>query len=299
MFGNLSKNLIKVPNHFNINIDNEQDQKNLSKKSYEKILNSNYTIKKLNYYKSNGRSHIFKEKDYINRNLHLDLNYNNNFRKEISSHIKPRLSLSFKEFLFGKNYINTTNTTNTKIINYNSRYNTESNTKNNFSSKHSLNFRETNDIIKNKIKLDNGEFNENLNTNVDKLIEKINDNLLNFNVFKTKRGFGGTTCMKRIEILKEFINQNHVINPPIKIKFPKINVKSNEKIYRDTLDKKLTSLSMISPKIKEQLKTKNRYFTSEKEFYKFNKSYFNSKQNPLSETVKCLEEGEKDNEKNN
>ena len=32
MFGNLSKSLVKVPNHFNINIDKEQDQKNLSKK---------------------------------------------------------------------------------------------------------------------------------------------------------------------------------------------------------------------------------------------------------------------------
>ena len=105
--------------------------------------------------------------------------------------------------------------------------------------------------------------------------------------------------MKRVEILKEFLNQNNVINPPIKLKFPKIKVKSNEKIYRDTLDKKLTSLSMIKPKIKEQLKTKNRYFTSEKEFYKFNKSYFNSKQNPLTETVKCLEEREKNNEKSN
>jgi len=299
MFGNLSKSLVKVPNHFNINIDKEQDQKNLSKKSNEKILNSNYKTKKLNYYKSNKRPHIFKLKDFINKNLHLDLNYNNNFRKEVSPHIKPRLTLSFEEFLFGNNYINTTNTTNTKIINFNSRFNTETNTKNSFSSKHSLNFREANDIIANKIKVDNGEFNENLNTNIDKLMEKINDNSLNFNIFKTRRGFGGTTRMKRVEILKEFLNQNNVINPPIKLKFPKIKVKSNEKIYRDTLDKKLTSLSMIKPKIKEQLKTKNRYFTSEKEFYKFNKSYFNSKQNPLTETVKCLEEREKNNEKSN
>ena len=297
MFGNISKSLVKVPNHFNINIDKEHDQKNLSKKSYEKILNSNIRIKKLNYYKTNKRPHFFTEKDFINKNLHLDLNYNNNFRKEISPHIKPRLSLGFEEFLFGNNYTNTTNTTNTKIINYNSRFNTETNTKNSFNSKHSLNFKETNDIITNKIKLENDEFNEKLNKNIGGLMEKIKDNSLNFNIFKVKRGFGGTTRMKRIEILKEFLNQNQVINPPIKLKFPKIRVKSYEKIYQDTLDKKLTSLSMITPKIKEQLKTKNRYYTSEKEFYKFNKSYFNNKQNPLTETVKCLEEREKSNEK--
>ena len=299
MFGNLSKSLVKVPNHFNINIDKEHEQKNLSKKSYEKILNSKFRIKKLNYYKLHKSPYYFKEKDYVNKNLNLDLNINNNFRKELSSHIKPRLSLSFEEFLYGKNYNNTANNTNTKMLNYNSRFNTDTNTKNSFSSKNSLNFRETNDIIENEIKLDNGEFNEKLNTNIDKLIEKIHENSLNFNIYKKRRGFGGTTRMKRIEILKDFINQDNIINSPVKLKFPKISIKSNEKIYRDTLDKKLTSLSMITPKIKEQLKNKNRYYTTQKEFYKFNNSYFSNKQNPLTETVKCLEEKEKIDEKNN
>ena len=39
MLGNLSKSLIKVPNHFNLNIDKEA--KNISKKAYEKLINSN------------------------------------------------------------------------------------------------------------------------------------------------------------------------------------------------------------------------------------------------------------------
>ena len=139
----------------------------------------------------------------------------------------------------------------------------------------------------------------NLNTNIDKLIKKIHENSLNFNIFKKKRGFGGTTRSNRIEILKDFVNQNHVIIPPVKLKFPKINIISNEKIYRDTLDKKLTSLSMLTPKVKEQLKTKNRYFTSQKEFYKFNNTYSSTKQNPLTETVKSLEEKEKMNKTTN
>ena len=79
---------------------------------------------------------------------------------------------------------------------------------------------------------------------------------MNFNIFKEKKGFGGTTRFKRIQILKEFINRDRVIIPPPKFKFPKVNIKSNEKIYRDTMDKKLTSLSLINPKVKEQLKTK-------------------------------------------
>ena len=40
-----------------------------------------------------------------------------------------------------------------------------------------------------------------------------------------------------------------------------------------------------------------RYFTSQKEFYKFNNSYFSSKKNPLTETVKCLEDEDKENKK--
>ena len=47
----------------------------------------------------------------------------------------------------------------------------------------------------------------------------------------------------------------------------------------------------------EQLKTKYRYFTSQKEFYRFSNSYFNNKKNPLTETVKCLEDNENKNKK--
>ena len=93
-------------------------------------------------------------------------------------------------------------------------------------------------------------------------------------------------------ILKEFINGEQVVIPPPKFKFPKLNIKNNEKLFRDTLDKKLSSLSMLTPKVKEQLKTKNRYFTAQKEFYKFNNSYYSNKINPLAETVKSLEDKE-------
>ena len=305
MLGNLSKSLIKVPNHFNLNIDKEA--KNISKKAYEKLINSNNNVKKINFYKSNKHSHLFKERDFIKKSLHLDLNYNNNFRKNVTPHIKPRNSLNFEEFFFGSGF-NSTNSnsninTNTNIskdnrlLYYNQRFNLNKDTKYSskdfISSKNSSYSRDSCNVLKNFRKLDSEEFNENLNTNIEKLIKKIHANQLNFNIFKEKKGFGGTTRFKRIQILKEFINRDRVIIPPPKFKFPKVNIKSNEKIYRDTMDKKLTSLSMINNKVKEQLKTKNRYFTSEKEFYKFNNSYFSSKKNPLTETVKCLEDEDK------
>ena len=70
-----------------------------------------------------------------------------------------------------------------------------------------------------------------------------------------------------MDILKKFINGDTVVDPPKIFKFPKMNIKikSNERIYRDILDKKMTALSMFSPKIKEQLKSIYRYFTPQKE----------------------------------
>ena len=58
------------------------------------------------------------------------------------------------------------------------------------------------------------------------------------------------------------------------------------------MDNKINSLSMVTPKIKEQLKNKNRVFASEKDFYRFNNSYVMYKQNPFLESVKYIEENQ-------
>ena len=116
MFGNLSKSLVKVPNHFNINIDTEQ--KNNIRKSYEKIFNTNNKMKKLNFYKTNKHPHYFKERDFTKKNVHLDLNYNNNYRKN-SNHIQQRLSSSFEDFIFGNNNDNSSNSTSEKKFVFN------------------------------------------------------------------------------------------------------------------------------------------------------------------------------------
>ena len=188
MLGNLSKSLIKVPNHFNLNIDKEA--KNISKKAYEKLINSNNNVKKINFYKSNKHSHLFKERDFYKKSLHLDLNYNNNFRKNVTPHIKPRNSLNFEEFFFGTGF-NSTNSnsninTNTNIskdnrlLYYNQRFNLNKDTKYSskdfISSKNSSYSRDSSNVLKNFRKLDSEEFNENLNTNIEKLIKKIHGN---------------------------------------------------------------------------------------------------------------------------
>ena len=282
MFGNLSKTIIKVPNHFNIHMETEP--KPFSKISYEKLLNSHNNLKKLNY--KPRYSKYFKVGDFTKNNLKLDLNYNNNFRKEISPHIKPRLSLSFEEFILGSIKPPTRNTTGTmEKIFFSSKF-SEKNSK--YDSKNSTN----NNIIVIEKKIDGEKFNNNLNNNIDNLINKIHENTLNLNLFTKKRELTNLSRQKRMDILKKFINGDTVVDPPKIFKFPKMNIKikSNERIYRDILDKKMTSLSMLSPKIKEQLKSKYRYFTPQKEYYKYNNSYFNNRKNPFMETVKYLEE---------
>ena len=147
-------------------------------------------------------------------------------------------------------------------------------------------FLDKNLINKNKIE----EYNIQIKTNIDNLIRKINDNSLNIKQIRNKFDKKGKN---RIENLKEYINRNTVVEAPVKLKFPEINIKSNDTLYREAMDQKINSLSMIKPKIKEQLKSKNRVFVSEKDYYRYNNSYAMYKKNPFYESVKYIEENKK------
>ena len=126
-----------------------------------------------------------------------------------------------------------------------------------------------------------------MKSNINNLIEKLNNNSLNLSVLGTKFE------KNRIENLKEFINRNTVVEPPIKLKFPEINIQTQDNLYRDAMDKKLNSLTMVSPKVKEQLKSKNRVFASERDFYRYNNSYAMYQKNPFYESIKLIEETNK------
>lgn len=295
MFGNLSKSLIKAPHYFNNIVDMEQNQ--LSKISRNNLLDTYSNIKKLNSRSSNYR--YFKERDFLKKNLILDLNYNNNFRKEVTPQVRTNHCISFEEFIFGNSNINTNN--NTKNITKQSLYKTNISNRENDTKRSHLNksvepkispistnkqfknFLEEKLISKDSIE----EFNDQVKINIDNLIDRINQNTLKLNSFDNKFGKNGKN---RIDNLKEYINRNTVVEPPVKLKFPDIDVKSQDTLYRETMDKKMNSLSMISPKIKEQLKSKNRVFASGKDFYRYNNSYSMYKQNPFYESVKYIED---------
>ena len=304
MFGNLSKNLIKAPHYFNTHYDEGQNNN-------QKELGINLIDVYSNLRKIKGRNNIpryFKEKDYVKKHLRLDLNYNNNFRKEINPKVRTNPCLSFEELFFG----NSKN--DSKILTKQSLYKTKkSNITNNTNNTNKLNFTngsnltksydskktphstrneklnkflDKNLLPKNSVEI----FNEEVESNINSLIGKINHNSLNFKEFEKKNDKKGKNTF---ENLKEYINKNTVVEKPIKLKFPEICVKSNDTLYREAMDKKINSLSILSPKIKEQLKGKHRVFASGKDFYRYNNSYAMYKLNPFYESVKYLEENKK------
>jgi hypothetical protein len=289
MFGNLSKSLIKAPHYFNNVIDTEPDQ--FSKITRNNLLDTYSNLRKSNTRNSNYR--YFKERDFLKKNLVLDLNYNNNFRKEITPQVRTKNCVSFEEFIFGNTKNNTKNITKQNLYETNKTNRTNRPTlAKSFDSKlapiSKRNMKYPNFLEKKLISKDSiEEFNVQVKTNINNLIDKINQNNLKFNGFERRYENNGKN---RIENLKEFINKNTVVEPPIKLKFPEIYIKSQDTLYRETMDQKMNSLSMISPKIKEQLKSKNRVFASEKDFYRYNNSYSMYKQNPFYETAKYIEE---------
>ena len=295
MFGNLSKSLIKAPHYFNNNIDTDPNES--SKLTIENLLDTYSNIRRIHSRNNNIR--YFKERDFLKQNLKLDLNYNNNFRKEITPHVRTKPCISFEEFISKNSKMNSKNTT--KIFTRQSLYKTNktnnsinSNLAKSVDSKLSKisenkdkfhKFLYKNLIPKNSIE----EFDSQVKSNINNLITKINHNSLNLNVYENKF----EKRKNRIENLKEYINKNTVVEAPVKLKFPDIYIKSNDSLYRDTLDSKINSLSMISSKIKEQLKSKNRVYASEKDYYRYNNSYNMYKQNPFYESVNYIEENKK------
>ena len=79
---------------------------------------------------------------------------------------------------------------------------------------------------------------------------------------------------------------------PEKFKFSNCNnsLKSLDSIFKDTMDSKLSSLSCISPKTKEELKTKNRNYVSKNEYYRYQNLWGNNDKNPFLEPNKYMEQ---------
>ena len=299
MLGNLSKNLVKAPDYFNniqttktkpyklIKINRQQlmDTYSHFTKTANTTTNNNNTnnINKNNSNNTKRSFRYFREKDYLRKNLFLDLNYNNNLRKEVTPKVKTNPAITFEELIYGNNNNLNNSTIRTKTINeIFSPISTNRNKLKNYLN-HTL-------ITKDSI----DDFNDTINSRVGNLIHKINNmNSLDYYYDKhSKKYIKENTDAKS---LKNKINGGQYFMTPIKFKFPKCinNFKSQDSIFRDTMDSKLSSLSCLSPKVKEDLKTKNRNYVSKNEYCRYQNLWGSHDKNPFLESVKYMEQDKK------
>ena len=136
-----------------------------------------------------------------------------------------------------------------------------------------------NDFLKDLLKTESKKLSSrksfNLNTN-----DEDNSNYISININESK--------------INEENNNNNSKNKKNKftIDFPAIykSIKSQENLFLDGIDRKLNSLKLIRPEIKEQLKTKNRNIVGRKEFLKFQRLKQANFKNPFYESIKMKEE---------
>lgn len=281
MLGNLSKVLIKAPSFFNNSIKNN-NIKSLEKIPEENIVDPFYQI---NYIKKRGNSlnHIyFKEKEFWKKSFRLDMNFNNNKR------ISPKMNITLKKLkkleydrVLNNNYrknINDDYIQKKNIFNLsskNSRRRTPKESNNTFNTYKNIIFLNQNNNI--------NEQNISSITNSDKNelfldIEK-NDIKRNTSMFINRYNNDEKYNINE-DYDKEQKNEKNI--------FPKIKkaFKSQESLFQDNLDKKLDSLILLKPKIKEQYKLISRRMVGQRDFFLFQKSGGEGMRNPFYESIK-------------
>jgi hypothetical protein len=294
MLGNLSKVLIKAPLFFN-NKTQIKRKNTLQKIPEENILDPFYQI---NHIKKRGYSlskNYFKEKDFLKKNLKLDINFNNNKRLHKYDFHSVEMDLDKEQKEPNILFLDNNNSNKNDILNQNRRY-----------------FNFTSD---NPIKTSKGR---NKNVNIYKqifLLEKDNNNLNdsdislksdermrsflnteNNNLKRDSSTFIKSYKNKYINTNEENININNSFenanNTKERNRLPKIpkTFKSQESLFQDNIDKRLISLISVKPKIKEQYKSINRNMVGQRDYFVYQKSGRFDSPNPFYESINKKEE---------
>ena len=282
MLGNLSKILIRVPDFFNNSSLN-------STKHFEKLNNYEkqnllFPVNRLGTRKYRMNKIYFREKDFWLNNYESEMNFNHNRRSSISIRNSP-----FKSFSNKNIYIKNIETHN------------NSNTTNKESTKYFLTDHEHQKIDKpkkwtinniyriNRLNIENNDIGSEirLKSESNQITKRHSLNIeTNFN--------GKPNAIDKI--LNEDKKNNSKINInkkyKIKIEFPSIYkaLKSQENLFQDKLDKRLNSLKLLRPEIKEQLREKKRNMVGKNEFLKYLNQSKSKFENPFYESIKLKEE---------
>ena len=281
MFGNLSKILIKAPIFFN------NDKKSLEKIPEENTMDPFYQIKNIKKGNKKHNNIYFKEKDFWTKNIKLDMNFNHNKRLLRKLHLSPNDN-RIEEYEKGKNNFIEKNGEHRDINCYNK--------KRDFS----------NVTMNNHIKT----IRDKKNLNIYKKIFLLNKNNINDAdiTLKTESNKMNATNEKRDKIKKnktlilnrynteendtnKYTKENELDKKEI-YKFPKNikSIRSQESLFQDNVDKKLISLILVKPKVKEQLKSINRSMVGQRDYYIYQQSGRFNSLNPFYESMKRKEE---------
>jgi hypothetical protein len=291
MYGNLSQTIVKLPKFFHISSYLSSCESSKTRYREPPLLDTFSQIKKINSYL---KRRYFRLNDHFKENApYKDLNFNNN-KRYISplTKIKPRKI--FNNYFIAENsnrfrksnsqtqimpknpntLISNNNSSkdmiNTNNINIleNNRYSLLSNTiniedKNNLSSinESQMNNNKNNDEI--------NESNANLDNNED----------IRFKLYKKKLI---EKKPKNLKELKEYLDFNYMDNK--KFSLPKIRSIhksiSQDDLFKKSLDKKIESLTLIKPEVKNLLYRRNNIILK-KDYDLLHKLYSKNKNNPL------------------
>ena len=282
MLGNLSKILIRVPDFFNNSSPNATKQ--LDKLNNSENLNIFFSNNRIENRKYRLNKIYFREKDFWLNNYESEMNFNHNRRSSISIRNSPFKSFSNKNIYIKNiethNSSNTTNKESTKYFLTDHKHQKIDKPKkwtiNNIYRINRLNI-ENNDIGSEiRLKSESNQITKRHSLNIE----------TNFN--------GKPNAIDKI--LNEDKKNNSKINInkkyKIKIEFPSIYkaLKSQENLFQDKLDKRLNSLKLLRPEIKEQLREKKRNMVGKNEFLKYLNQSKAKFENPFYESIKLKEE---------
>ena len=292
MLGNLSKVLIKAPLFFN-NKTQIKRKNTLQKIPEENILDPFYQI---NHIKKRGNSLskiYFKERDFLKKNLKLDINFNNNKRLHKYDFHSVEMDLDKEHKEQNLLFLDNNNLNKNDILNQNRRY---------------FNFTSDNPIKTSKgrnknvniykqiflLQKDNNNFNDSdislkSDERMSSFLNTENNNIKRDTFFNSYKNKNINTNEENININNSFENANNNKERNRLSKIPK-TFKSQESLFQDNIDKRLISLISVKPKIKEQYKSINRNMVGQRDYFVYQKSGRFDSPNPFYESINKKEE---------
>ena len=329
MLGNLSKILIKAPIFFSYHQQNNQNNKkdSLHTKPEENIIDPFYQINHIkNRSNKKNNMYYFKEKDFWKKNLKLDMNFNHNKRNFYIFNLSP-IEAKKAQYEQGlKVNVKEKNKDDFEKINYyrrrrhsvmstNNPINTIGGEGEGEGQRHSEIYNKLFLLNKNNLQeesentiLSTETKNENVNNNMENNRYAINTEvpakpkrkkrnsvvlMQRYNRSKDITSNNNNGDHNNNESMKEKKNiDNYKEKEKVMQKFPKNNkpYKSQEILFQENLDKKLISLILLKPQIKDQLRSINRSMVGQRDYYVYQQSGRFRSPNPFYESMKKREE---------